>query len=241
MDHISHSMPDGSWKGGSRPLNASYGKLMMWYFLLSDAFTFGALLITYATLRMTNGWSDGWSDPNMVFTGFPGVPHEIKMPLAFVTLMTFILILSSVFVVRAVQEGHMMNQKGVVYWMFLGILGGIAFLMCQAIEWNTLIHEGMTMNWNPFHPEKGLLPVPDDTTGLTSPGPKAFANLFFIITGFHGFHVFTGVVFNSIIAYQASQGIYQRRGHYEMVEKVGLYWHFVDLVWVFVFLLFYLL
>ncbi|MFT7299162.1 MAG: cytochrome c oxidase subunit 3, partial [Sphingobacteriales bacterium] len=67
-----------------------------------------------------------------------------------------------------------------------------------------------------------------------------FCQLFFIITGFHGFHVFSGVVINFIIYLNVRKGTYEKRGHYEMVEKVGLYWHFVDLVWVFVFTFFYL-
>lgn len=236
-----------SWNGGERPMEASYGKLMMWYFLLSDAFTFGALLITYATLRVSAGWTEGWSQANDVFKAFPGIELFNGIPLAFVTLMTFILILSSVFVVRAVQEGHRMNQKGVAFWMFWGIIGGIAFLACQGLEWYGLIvHEGMTMGYNPFSPTDGFINNGYDSHGHpipfeTSPGPKAFGNLFFLITGFHGTHVASGVLINIIIFIQTLRGVYQERGHYEMVEKVGLYWHFVDLVWVFVFLVFYLL
>ena len=71
-------------------------------------------------------------------------------------------------------------------------------------------------------------------------GVPLFADFFFFITGFHGFHVFSGVVLNLIIFFNVILGTYERRGHYEMVEKVGLYWHFVDLVWVFVFTFFYL-
>ena len=71
-------------------------------------------------------------------------------------------------------------------------------------------------------------------------GSRLFADFFFFITGFHGFHVFSGVVINVIIFFNVILGTYERRGHYEMVEKVGLYWHFVDLVWVFVFTFFYL-
>jgi cytochrome c oxidase subunit 3 len=71
-------------------------------------------------------------------------------------------------------------------------------------------------------------------------GSPLFANFFFFITGFHGFHVFTGVLINLIIFFNVVIGTYEKRGHYEMVEKVGLYWHFVDLVWVFVFTFFYL-
>jgi len=217
------------WKGGVSPFNVSYGKLMMWYFLVSDAFTFSAFLISYGAIRFS---SPTWADPNLVFNAFPGLPG-VDAPLGFVSVMTFILILSSVFVVRAVQEGHMMNRKGVVFWMFWGIIGGAAFLGCQAWEWHHLItglaHDhGMTIFENSFH-------------NSPEPVPIAFGQLFFVITGFHGFHVFSGVILNIIICIQAAQGVFDRRGHYEMVEKVGLYWHFVDLVWVFVFLAFYLL
>jgi cytochrome c oxidase subunit 3 len=96
----------------------------------------------------------------------------------------------------------------------------------------------MTLHWNPFNVD-GVIDAA--YTGTKSPGPVAFGNLFFVITGFHGFHVFSGVIINIIIWVQSARGVFQRRGHYEMVEKVGLYWHFVDLVWVFVFLAFYLL
>lgn len=220
------------WNGGVAPFKVSYGKMMMWYFLLSDAFSFASLLIAYATLRVSLPF---WPNPNQVFSGFPGIEH--KVPLGFVTLMTFILIMSSVFVVRAVQEGHRMNRNGVLLWMFLGILGGAAFLSCQAWEWTHLItEEHMTLFRNPFGPQ-GFVEM-----GSSLPlGPQLFGCLFFFITGFHGFHVFTGVTINIIIFIQTARGVYDRRGHYEMIEKVGLYWHFVDLVWVFVFLAFYLL
>ena len=72
-------------------------------------------------------------------------------------------------------------------------------------------------------------------------GPPQYANFFFFITGFHGFHVFSGVIINLIVLIMVIKGVFHRRGHYEMVEKAGLYWHFVDLVWVFVFTFFYLL
>lgn len=242
------------WGGGTSPVKASYGKIMMWYLILSDAFTFAAFLIAYAAIRLS---LDFWPDPNSVFNSFPMV-HGAKVPLGFVTVMTFILILSSVFVVRAVQEGHKMNQKGVLIWLFLGILGGLAFLGCQAWEWNHLIHQGLTMSHNPFGYFINAEGIKESITlifanghdgALVSPeagvaafeGPVQFGNLFFGITGFHGFHVTTGVLINITVWIQAARGVYQRRGHYEMVEKVGLYWHFVDLVWVFVFLAFYLL
>jgi cytochrome c oxidase subunit 3 len=155
---------------------------------------------------------DHWPSPDLVFNHFPFL-HGMHLPLFFVSLMTFILILSSVTMVLAVEAGHRNNKKQVGTYMFYTILGGFAFLGCQAWEWTNFITEGATLNGNPF-------------------GPPHFANLFFIVTGFHGFH---------IIYLNVLKGTYEKRGHYEMVEKVGLYWHFVDLVWVFVFTFFYLI
>lgn len=226
---VTSTKPQDDWSGGKSPFDVSYGKLMMWYFLLSDAFTFSALLITYGTLRFS---APAWADPNVVFTGMPFIENA-NFPLGFVSIMTFILILSSVFVVRAVQEGHRMNKNGVLMWMGLGIIGGAAFLGCQAWEWMHLIDgvshgHGMTLYNIDFGPG-------------TEQYPMTFAYLFFLITGFHGFHVFSGVCINTWAFIETANGTFEKRGHYEMIEKVGLYWHFVDLVWVFVFLAFYLL
>ncbi len=268
----------GSWDGDSQPFKASYGKLMMWYFLLSDAFTFSGFLIAYGALRMS---SPSWPVPDFVFSTFPFGGHD--MPLYFVTLMTFILLASSFTMVRAVQEGHQENQKGVTFWMVLTVIGGLGFLGCQAWEWNNLImEESVSYHTNPFgtHTESGVYLAGDDhgieagdtfepgdsylihnhdgeyhnlpyevtsgdDTGMKKTqafGPRAFGALFFCITGFHGFHVFSGVLFLIIILVNVMSGLYEkRRNGYEMVEKIGLYWHFVDLVWVFVFLVFYLL
>lgn len=212
------------WSGGKSPFNVEYGKLMMWYFLMSDAFTFGAFLISYGTKRMS---SNGWPDPNHVFQSAPFLGNGL--PLVFVSLMTFILIVSSVTMVLAVHEGHQMNRKGVAKWMIWTIIGGLAFLGCQAWEWTHLFHEGAWWGSNPF-------PNADGSVASTN-----FADFFFTITGFHGFHVFSGVVINIIMLIMTLKGKFDQRGHYLMIEKAGLYWHFVDLVWVFVFLCFYLL
>lgn len=274
------------WEGGKEPMKASYGKLMMWYFLVSDAFTFAGFLIAYGTIRFS---MPTWPEPDFVFASFPFV--KAHWPLVFVTFMTFVLIFSSVTMVRAVQEGHRENQKGVVFWMFLTILGGAIFLGSQAYEWTALIkYENVSVTRNPFgryiadgilvdakgnpvldangaptevkkdqsyllhgHEHNGKVELEEKYIKYTAgayagqtqkveQGPKAFGALFFFITGFHGFHVFSGVVFLAIIMINAMSGLYaSRRNGYEMVEKIGLYWHFVDLVWVFVFLVFYLL
>ncbi len=288
-DHDNHGSDEQLWGGGKQPFKASYGKLMMWYFLVSDAFTFAGFLIAYGTLRMS---MPTWPIPDFVFSAFPwftGTLHH--KPLLFVTLMTFVLLFSSFTMVRAVQEGHQENKKGVVFWMVLTILGGIGFLSCQAWEWTTLIKaEHVSVTKNPFstHTEHGKYLEGDghdikagdifapgdsylihkhgaewhnlpyevldadnnavvDNSGKKvvkqqAFGPKAFGALFFFITGFHGFHVLSGVIFLIIICVNSATGLYvARKNGYEMVEKIGLYWHFVDLVWVFVFLVFYLI
>ena len=212
------------WSGGKSPFNMEYGKLMMWYFLMSDAFTFGAFLISYGTIRFS---TNSWPDPNHVFRSFP-VIGEMSIPLAFVSLMTFILIMSSVTMVLAVGSGHEMDRKGVLKWLGWTIVGGAAFLGCQAWEWTHLHHQGAWWGSNPF------LNI-DGTQASTN-----FTNFFFTITGFHGFHVLSGVVINIIMFIMTYKGVFDRRGHYLMIEKAGLYWHFVDLVWVIIFPLFYL-
>ena len=331
--HTDHdSTANASWDGAEYPFKVGYGKLMIWYFLLSDAFTFAGFLIAYGTLRFS---MPSWPVPDYVFSTFPFL--EGHHPLLFVTLMTFVLLFSSFTMIRAVQEGHRENRRGVAIWMGLTIIGGLGFLGCQAWEWTTLIgKEHMSVTTNPFgtHTESGIYldaegkestevfaagttyllhkatfggdhaaatpahadeaaahadeaaahgeeaahadaaghgghaykasgDYPDavvdergyihrkyivsdgEHAGRTkseSFGPKAFGALFFFITGFHGFHVFSGVVFLLIILINVLSGIYvARRNGNEMVEKIGLYWHFVDLVWVFVFLVFYLL
>ena len=124
---------------GERPIyKASWGKLFMWFFLVSDAFTFSGLLIAYGASRVRAG-SDGfaWADPEVVFTHAP-ILHElfhIEAPLVFVGLMTFVLILSSVTMVLAVEAGHRKSKKEVQKWVFYTIIGGVTFLSCQAYEW----------------------------------------------------------------------------------------------------------
>lgn len=382
---------------GERPIfKASYGKLMMWFFLVSDAFTFSALLITYGALRVsatTEGFA--WSNPENVFTHTPFLYEfaHIEAPLVFVGIMTFILIISSVTMVLAVEAGHRKSKNEVAKWVLFTIIGGATFLGCQAYEWYHFIigtsdgayaaevsvfeesivpqkmleelslvqmmptyadedhHEvsalkvrdGATIT-NETHIEKildeashthagtyllpkaeaKLLNIPQLTTGsdivvaypvreededifntkekkiiafrlnngyqfedavlvreieASAPvlsgeereamseaemaareelekwnltdgganlhaneyGPAGFADLFFFVTGFHGTHVFSGVILLVVLFLNVIKGTYDRRGHYEMTEKIGLYWHFVDLVWVFVFTFFYLI
>lgn len=231
------------WGGGASPFRVSYGKLMMWFFLVSDALTFSGLLVGYGFMR--HKWPDVWPDPGQVFTHFPFI--ESHQPLLYVGLMTLILIMSSVTMVLAVEAGHRSDKKKVIIWMLFTIIGGLMFVGSQAWEWYHFIHGtdhgALRSVWKEVQPDQWAW-VTEKVYGanmtVNEYGPPVFANLFFLITGFHGFHVFSGVVINFIIFCNVISGTYERRGHYEMVEKSGLYWHFVDLVWVFVFTFFYL-
>jgi cytochrome c oxidase subunit III len=248
MSHTAEIDVKEAWSGGQSPFRISYGKLFMWFFLVSDALTFGGLLVSYGFIR--HKYAEVWPKAENVFTHFPFVEQHI--PLAYVGLMTFILIMSSVTMVLAVEAGHRMDKRGVTVWMFWTIIGGLAFVGSQAWEWYHFIigtHVGGPTGdggawrnvWDPATQAyvKQVFHGANMTTNEY--GVPQFANYFFFITGFHGTHVFSGVVLNFIIFLNVIKGTYARRGHYEMVEKVGLYWHFVDLVWVFVFTFFYLL
>lgn len=292
------------WGGGRQPMGASYGKLMMWFFLISDALTFSGFLTAMGLYRFK--YEDTWPVAENVFTHFPYMHGE--QPLLFVALMTFILIVSSVTMVLAVNAGHKMNKNGVVLWLGLTIVGGFVFLGSQAWEWYHFIsgdkgavmtEERTVMYLTEANSEGNIISLYEAVTGNEKPhgdhsrfsteqirnafstnealtlrypgkakielsraeaeammtkaevlqgagmqsneyGNTLFANFFFFVTGFHGTHVFSGVILNIIIFINVLMGTYERRGHYEMVEKVGLYWHFVDLVWVFVFTFFYL-
>ncbi|GAB3930108.1 cytochrome c oxidase subunit 3 [Mucilaginibacter myungsuensis] len=227
---------DGPWDGGHSPFKIEYGKLMMWFFLLSDAFTFSTLLISYGALRFS---SPSWPAPDLVFQSVPLTSLTHGYPLVFVGIMTFILIMSSVTMVLAVEAGHRNSKKEVVWWMIATVIGGFMFLGCQALEWSHLHHEGFW--WGSIPDAEHLKEFFKEGTPVNAEYTQQFANLFFTITGFHGFHVFSGVIINIVITLNVLFGTYERRGSYLMVEKVGLYWHFVDLVWVFVFTFFYLI
>ena len=289
-----------AWEGGDKPYAASYGKLMMWFFLITDTLTFSAFLASYGFSRFK--YPDIWPNPEDVFTHFPFLHGD--HPLLFVALMTFILIMSSVTMVLAVNYGHKMQKNKVILWLSLTIVGGCMFLGSQAWEWGHFIHgdrggietkteyvvhvakgeelssvyslmgvDGHDGNQYHFTTEEVISSLENQseynirkanreylsndesiaylrkhaTKVLLGAnledneyGHRLFADYFFFITGFHGFHVFSGVIILIIILINVIYGTYERRGHYEMIEKVGLYWHFVDLVWVFVFTFFYL-
>ena len=319
---VSSVSEENVWGGGNRPLGASYGKLMMWFFIVSDALTFSGFLAAYGFSRFK--FIETWPIADEVFTHVPF--FHGNYPMYYVAFMTFILIMSSVTMVLAVDAGHRMMKKRVVLYMFLTIIGGAIFVGSQAWEWATFIKGDFgaletkggrilqfvkadtgeraaigefavpltedrvtqTRNTGVWFQDETSLPsysLNEVVAGLKADsnilirtetinedgektllsreeslekvndavmvveganlirneyGSRLFADFFFFITGFHGFHVFSGVLINLIIFFNVLLGTYEKRGHYEMVEKVGLYWHFVDLVWVFVFTFFYL-
>ncbi len=313
-----------TWGGGDvKPFGASYGKMMMWFFIMSDALTFSGFIVAYAAMRFK--FLHTWPIADEVFTHIPFIHGDF--PMYYVAFMTFVLIFSSVTMVLAVDAGHKMQKNKVAWYMFATIIGGIIFVGSQAWEWKTFINgsygavqmndgkilqfvdaktghqvaiedfaksshservthqrsEGLwfvkeapvaeftvdevvagfkahpeilvkteMMNWETKKKEvltreqslrflaEGKAVIKGANLKANEYGNTLFADFFFFITGFHGFHVFSGIVFNILIFFNVVIGTYEKRQSYEMVEKVGLYWHFVDLVWVFVFTFFYL-
>jgi cytochrome c oxidase subunit 3 len=214
------------WSSDQRAFKtASWGKTMMWIFLLSDTFIFGTFLLSYMTARMST--TVLWPNPSEVFALEIAGTH---MPLILIAIMTFVLISSSGTMAMAVNYGYRRDRVKTVVLMLLTAAFGAAFVGMQAFEWTKLIHEGVRPWENPW-------------------GAPQFGAAFFMITGFHGTHVTIGVIFLLIIARKVWRGDFEqerrgfftsRKGRYEVVEITGLYWHFVDLVWVFIFALFYL-
>ncbi|NVK52916.1 MAG: cytochrome oxidase subunit III, partial [Flavobacteriaceae bacterium] len=293
-----------TWGGGGvKPFGASYGKMMMWFFIVSDALTFSGFLAAYGLTRFK--FIDSWPIADEVFTHFPFL-HGVHAPMYYVALMTFILIFSSVTMVLAVDAGHQMKKKKVAWYMLLTIIGGLIFLGSQAWEWKNFINgsygavqtkegkilqfvkdghqialsdfvvskekertshtrfNGLWFTGNENLPNYSVSEVVDAYKNnsavqiriekidlatkkkvvlsreegarylldakqvveganlqVNEYGNPIFADFFFFITGFHGFHVFSGVLINIIIFFNVIVGTYERRGHYEMVEKVG--------------------
>lgn len=145
-------------------------------------------------------------------------PFEFFPSIVVATVMTFCLLSSSVTMVMAVAASKKGNRSGTVKWLLGTMLGGLAFLVLHGNEWHKLIEEGMRPFSNPW-------------------GAPLFGASFFTLTGMHMFHVFSGVCYLAVIAIATARGKFTD----EDVEVSGLYWHFVDLVWMFIFPLVYLL
>ncbi|TDI59015.1 MAG: bb3-type cytochrome oxidase subunit IV [Alphaproteobacteria bacterium] len=193
-----------------------WGKSMMWIFLLSDTFIFSCFLISYMTVRMST--TVPWPPTSEIFALTIAGQH---VPLLLIAIMTFILITSSGTMALAVNFGYRRNRKVTFWLMFATAVLGASFVGLQAFEWTKLIVD------------EGIRPWANDF------GAAQFGATFFMITGFHGMHVTVGVIYLLIVATRVLRGKYEHTD-YEIVEITGLYWHFVDLVWVFIFAFFYL-
>jgi cytochrome c oxidase subunit 3 len=207
------------WSSDQRAFkNVPWGKAMMWIFLLSDTFIFSCFLISYMTVRAST--TVPWPNPSEVFA-LTLFGHRI--PMILIAIMTFVLISSSGTMAMAVKFGYEKNRKMTFILLLITAALGAAFVGMQAFEWTKLIVDEGVRPWaNPM-------------------GAAQFGSSFFMITGFHGMHVSAGVIYLLVVATRVRTGFYERRGNnYEIVEIAGLYWHFVDLVWVFIFAFFYL-
>jgi len=193
-----------------------WGKAMMWIFLLSDMFIFSCFLVGYMSVRMTT--TDAWPNASEVFALTIGGK---SIPLILIAIMTFVLISSSGTMAMAVNFGYRGDRRKTAALMLATALFGATFVSMQAFEWSKLIAEGVRPWANPM-------------------GAAQFGSSFFMITGFHGLHVSIGVIYLLTVAFKVFRGDYDRKGNYQIVEIAGLYWHFVDLVWVFIFAFFYL-
>ena len=204
------------WSADKQTFDVPWGKLMMWIFLLSDTFIFSIFLTAYMSVRMTA--TADWPPTSEVFSLMIAGHH---VPLLLIAIMTFILITSSGTMALAVNYAYRGDRKKVFVLMIITAVLGASFVGMQAFEWTKLIVEEGVRPWtNPM-------------------GAEQFGASFFMITGFHGLHVTAGVIYLVIIARRVRNGYYEKRG-YHIVEITGLYWHFVDLVWVFIFAFFYL-
>lgn len=204
------------WASDRQAFQVSWGKAMMWIFLLSDTFIFGSFLTGYMTVRAST--TVPWPNPSEVFALHIGAT---SVPLLLIAIMTFVLISSSGTMAMAVNCAYRRDRRNAALLMFVTAAFGVVFVSMQAFEWTKLILEGVRPWGNPM-------------------GAAQFGSTFFMITGFHGLHVSAGVVYLSVVALRLLRGHYERSGNYQIVEIAGLYWHFVDLVWVFIFALFYL-
>jgi cytochrome c oxidase subunit 3 len=230
MAHDAHALPPlqqvaADFASDKQAFSVPWGKAMMWIFLLSDTFIFTCFLTGYMNVRIST--MDSWPNPSTVFA-----LHAFgkDIPLLLIAIMTFVLITSSGTMALAVNYGYRKDRRNTVLLLCATAALGATFVGMQAFEWTKLIMEGVRPWGNPW-------------------GAPQFGSTFFMITGFHGTHVSIGVIFLIIIARKVWRGDFDvekkgfftsRKGRYEIVEITGLYWHFVDLVWVFIFAFFYL-
>lgn len=199
VEHLDH----GAGVMEESPFAIPSSKLVMWLFIISDACTFGAVLMAYGYIR--NSAAD-----------WPLVFESASIWNAL--LMTFILVTTSLTVLFAVKAAQADDRTGAFRWTMITAAGGILFALLHLREWMTLIGEGLRLFQNPW-------------------GAPLFGAMFFSVTGLHMAHVVGGVIALLVVGSGFKTGRYAAKH----VEIWALYWHFVDLVWMFVVPLIYLL
>jgi heme/copper-type cytochrome/quinol oxidase subunit 3 len=204
MAHSLAAVPDVMQPPPDREFGAGVynEKVGMWIFLGSEVMFFTALIGSYIILRVAH--PDAWAAPGKM----------LNIPVTAVN--TFLLICSSVTMVKAfaaIQDG---NQRLLLRWLLATVLIGASFVGVQIYEYTHLIEKG-------FVPSEGL-----------------YGSTFYTMTGFHGFHVTMGVLCMIYVTWKAFRRKYTAQDH-RGVEVIGLYWHFVDLVWIILFTIVYLI
>jgi len=195
---------------------ATGGKIAMWMFIAQDGFSFGALLLAYGVLRIV---ADAWPAA--------GVSVQDILGINLTAFATFVLICSSVTMVLAVDSAQKADKGATVRWLLATIAGGAIFLGIQAYEYTILSQAGIGFA---------------NSTWEGQEVNALFGSTFYVVTGFHGLHVLSGVIYLCFILAGTLRGKYTQGGlSYSPVELVGLFWHFVDLVWILVFTFIYLL
>jgi len=200
-------MPGAEPMEGMRVYNM---KLGMWVFLLSEVMFFSGLIGAYIILRFAH--PEQWAEPNAV----------LNVPLTGIN--TFILICSSVTMVKAFAAIEHDDQAGLRKWLIATVILGAIFVSVQVFEYIKLAEHGFVPNAARYAAEGGPL----------------YGSTFYTMTGFHGAHVSIGVLCLIFTAIQAFRGKYSK-DNYGGVEIMGLYWHFVDLVWIILFTIVYLI
>lgn len=222
MSTLSHSQVQDVHEAS--PFKMSFFKAMMWYFVMGDLLVFAGFLISFGFQRF---FETSWPNPHEVFSSIPFL--ETRAPLLFASFMTLLLMVSSLTMLLCSAYSKLKNKAKTSQYLILTMLFGLVFVLCQIWEWSHMFEEGAWWGRNPFLNQDGTI------------SPTVFTDYFFIITGFHGIHVILGLLLNIIGFIKLHNGTFERTGSWGYIENVGIFWHFVDFVWVFVFTAVYLM
>jgi cytochrome c oxidase subunit III len=206
--------------------SATFG---MWLFLLTEIMFFGGLFCAYLIYR------------NWYYPAFVAGSHSLHIWAG--SLNTTLLIVSSFTMAMGVHAAETKMRKALVAWCIATIILGCGFLCVKAYEWHDewVEHHVPGLNFSPGTFMHGTKDYPDDKLSLDmAEKAQVYFSLYFAMTGMHALHMIIGVSLLTILVIRANKGAYTS-GHVAPVENFGLYWHFVDIVWIFLFPLLYLI